>query len=193
MGKLEHVFAQPVLEKLPEPAQTGLLNDRLLNISTVTIDGNQFGGASFAGRLFGMSNKLSAEIEAGHVRITAGKKQSLDLTPSKATVFLQKVNAATIMPTLPEDTTYNTIVYLQDADPRVYLKAFGSRTAYYLATHDVGFKVNDLLGLANLKLTGDERSCAAAVTDYGYGKLVAGTDAAFLDNPLATNLNGKLS
>ncbi|WP_203664404.1 hypothetical protein [Lacticaseibacillus sp. 53-4] len=190
MKQVKEALSRPPLLAFPERDALTVLNGRML-IGTQLVNGEVTLPANGTfDRLIHAAKRHEtiATVSDNQLILSEKKAPKLTLEPTAVDVFIAKVNAQEFS-LMSSGPTYISVLHLVDQNFDFYLSFARGQAAKYLIEHPQGLPVNDVMGLKHIDTGKTVLDFDQAITSYGYDKLVAGTELAFLDykEPAATS------
>lgn len=182
MKQVKEALSRPPLLALPEGDTPTVLNGRTL-IGSQLVNGEMALPANGTfDRLIHTAKRHETIATVSDSKLIFSEKGQTKLTlePDVVDVFIAKVNAQEFS-LMSSGPTYISFLHLVDQTYDFYLSFARGQATKYLIEHPQGLPVNDVMGLRNIDTGKTVLNFDQAITSYGFEKLVAGTELAFLN------------
>ena len=179
MEKVKEALTQPAIRTLPKDGIAALNGRTLFTTQLINGDVSLPARGSFTSVIGALSTGITLAVEGNQITLKGNGKPWMTLAPTTVDVFLARIKAQeySFSQTAP---IYLTFLHLVGADFDFYTRVSGGRAGKYLIEHPQQLPVHDVLGIKEIDTGDTEPELAKAINDYGYEKLVKGTEVAFL-------------
>lgn len=179
MEKVKEALTQPAIRELPKDGISALNGRTLFTTQLINGDVSLPARGSFSSVIGALSTGITLTVEGNQITINGHGESWMPVTPTAVDVFLARFKAQeySFSQTAP---VYLTFLHLVGTNFDFYTRVSGGRAGKYLIEHPQQLPVHDVLGIKEVATGETEPELAKAINDYGYEKLVKGTEVAFL-------------
>lgn len=179
MKQVKEALTQPAFRTLPEDGVAALNGRTLFTTQLINGEVSLPARGSFTSIIGALSTGITLTVEGNQIILKGNGKTRLTVTPTAVDVFLARIKAQeySFSQTAP---IYLTFLHLTGDNFDFYVRVSGGRAGMYLVAHPQQLPVHDVLGIKRIVAGATEPELAKAINDYGYEKLVEGTEVAFL-------------